>query len=191
MNSDEIILKKFIEGNDEAFTFIYNKYVDVLLSYGVGLGFDREILKDAIHDVFVRLYSNREHLEGVKQLKYYLFRSLKNRLLDIVKSPASGHSNIEDYEFKFYIKADVLDEMIAEEETKYIQSKIEYMLNCLTNKQREIIYLRFIHEMEYEEVAKLLDISIHASRKLVSRAIKRIREERLLAYYFLLLLCQI
>lgn len=191
MNSDEVILKKFIEGNEDAFTFIYNKYVDVLLSYGIGLGFDREILKDAIHDVFVKLYSNREYLRGVKQLKFYLFRSLKNRLLDMMKSPANNLSCIDDYESNFQIKADILDEMIAEEDRMNIRNKIKYMLSCLTSKQREIIYLRFIHELEYEEIAKLLNISVHASRKLVSRAINRIREEWLLACFLLLLLCHV
>ncbi len=45
-----------------------------------------EVLKDAIQDVFVKLYLNRRSLSEVRNLKYYLFRSLKNNLLDMFES---------------------------------------------------------------------------------------------------------
>ena len=56
---DEVVFQRFVDGDDAAFTFIYNKYVDLLLQYGRSLGFEKEVLKDAIQDVFVKLYLNR------------------------------------------------------------------------------------------------------------------------------------
>ena len=82
---DEVVFQRFVDGYDAAFTFIYNKYVDLLLQYGRSLGFEKEVLKDAIQDVFVKLYLNRRSLSEVRNLKYYLFRSLKNNLLDMLK----------------------------------------------------------------------------------------------------------
>ncbi len=52
---DEVVFQRFVDGDDAAFTFIYNKYVDLLLQYGRSLGFEKEVLKDAIQDVFVKL----------------------------------------------------------------------------------------------------------------------------------------
>jgi DNA-directed RNA polymerase specialized sigma24 family protein len=62
------------------------KYADQLLSYGTGLGFERETLKDAIHDVFCKLYADKRFLMNVKSLRSYLFRSLRNRLINIYRS---------------------------------------------------------------------------------------------------------
>ena len=53
---------------------IYNQYIDDLLSYGIGLGFHRELIKDAIQDIFYKLYFKRNELKGVNNTKYYLFR---------------------------------------------------------------------------------------------------------------------
>ena len=50
---DEVVFHRFVDGDDAAFTFIYKKYVDLLLHYGRSLGFEKEVLKDAIQDVFV------------------------------------------------------------------------------------------------------------------------------------------
>ena len=55
---DLFLLDRFINGNDDAFTIIYNRYVNQLMAYGTGWGFDKETLKDAIQDVFYKLYFN-------------------------------------------------------------------------------------------------------------------------------------
>jgi RNA polymerase sigma factor (sigma-70 family) len=104
---------------------------------------------------------------------------LKNRLLDIYKTTAEIDS-LENYELSFSVKATVLDELISEEENSALQKRIENLLNCLTDRQREAVYLRFIQEMEYDEIAALLKMTPHATRKLISRAIQRMREENLI-----------
>jgi RNA polymerase sigma factor (sigma-70 family) len=187
MNTEEQVLRDFMEGSEFAFTSIYNSYADKLLSYGTGLGFGKEILEDAIQDVFVKLYFNRKQLEEVNNLKFYLFRSLKNRLLDIQKTTIET-SDIDHYEVNFSIKTTILDELIAEEDKIDIQNKVNLMLGCLTSRQREAIYLRFIHEMEYEEIGKLLEMTPQAARKLVSRGIGRIREKNLILYFIIFVL---
>ena len=65
---------------------IYNRHIDALLSYGIGLGFPRELIKDAIQDIFYKLSLKQKELEKVDNIKHYLFRMLKNRLLDLSKS---------------------------------------------------------------------------------------------------------
>ena len=75
-NEDEhILLSAFLKGDKNAFSSIYNKYVDELFAYGLGLGFERETLKDAIQDTFFRFYTNKKQLQEVIHLKYYLFQA--------------------------------------------------------------------------------------------------------------------
>ena len=174
---DPILLFSFLKGDNNAFSSIYNKYVDELFAYGIGLGFERETLKDAIQDTFFKFYTNKKQLEGVTHLKYYLFRMLKNRLFDIYKS--SNKENIVDVtNLPFLIEPSVLDELIANEDKATIETEIKNLLKILTDRQKEAVYLRFIQELEYEEVANLLDMTAPAVRKLISRAIKRMRDEK-------------
>ena len=51
------------------------------------------------------------------------------------------------------------------------------MLDTLTPRQQEIIYLRYVQEYDYEQIAELLQISVHGCRKLVSKAILSLREK--------------
>ena len=79
--------------------------------------------------------------------------------------------------------------MIEEEDRKTIEEQIEVYLNLLTSRQREAIYLRYIDEMDYEEIAEILNMTAPAVRKLVCRGIARLRMESLnyLPLYLLLL----
>lgn len=77
--------------------------------------------------------------------------------------------------------------MIAEEERTAIERQIQQYLNLLTGRQREAVYLRFIEEMEYEEIAEVLDMTAPAVRKLICRAIARIRTEDMSLLLFLCL----
>lgn len=173
-DEDTVYLNAFLAGDDDAFTYIYNKYADDLFAFGMGFGFDRETLKDVIQDVFYKLYFDKKKLKKVVRLKYYLFAAFKNKLFDLYRSSVETTTITE--EMPFSVKSTILDHIIGEEEQTAIQEYIDSLLNKVTDRQRTAIYLRFIEEMEYEEVAKLLDMTPPAVRKLVHRAIKRMRE---------------
>ncbi len=176
---------------------IYTLYVDDLFTYGCYLGFAREVVKDAIHDIFIKITTDSDKLDNISNIKFYLFRSLKNRLLDIHKNQRE-HIDLENIdllrEIPFNIQVNVEDLMIEEEEQMQIKTGIEQMLNSLTDRQREIIYLRYVQGYDYPQIAELLQISVHGCRKLVSKAILSLREKFgiffLLGYhsYFLLTL---
>lgn len=182
--SEEALISSILQGDNNAFSLIYGRYANELLAYGIGLGFDRETLKDTIHDIFAKIYDNKGYLKDVRNLKSYLFRSLKNQLINLRKAQAEA-LDISKNEMNFSVTVTVLDELIEDEDRLFVKTEVEKYLNCLTSRQREAIYLRFIQELSYEEIAVLLEMSPHAVRKLTSRAILRIRKENLTLFILL------
>lgn len=180
-------------GKEKDIASIYSLYVDDLFTYGCYFGFDRETVKDAIHDVFVKISSGNDKLDNISNLKSYLFRSLKNRLLDIHKN-LKEHTSVDNYntdislEIPFNIEVNVEELMIEKEEETRIKTEIEQMLNSLTARQREIIYLRYVHEFDYIQISGLLQIPVQSCRKLVSKAILSLREKYGSLIAFLLLI---
>jgi RNA polymerase sigma factor (sigma-70 family) len=159
---------------------IYNNYVDDLFTYSIYLGFDKETAMDAIHDVFYKLASDKKRLNDISNIKSYLFKSLKNRLLDIykVKKRNLELSDIPDSdELPFNFSINIEDELIDVEEKLSIREQIQNMLESLTARQREIVYLRYIQEYDYEQISNIMNISIHGCRKLLSKAMETLREK--------------
>lgn len=187
MNAEETLkLKLFVQGDNDAYAWIYNQYVKDLLSYGMGLGYGKEVLKDAIQDVFLSILQNRESLNEVKNIKFFLLRSLKNRLMNISRD--KKHSvDIDDHQEHYSIKVTVLDKIIEEEKKTSIEQKIESMLGLLSSRQREAVYLRFIQELDYSEIGIILKMQAPSVRNLVARGIAKIRSEHIENIILLLL----
>lgn len=183
------LFTKFNEGDDHAFSFFYEFYINDLYAYGISLGGEREVVKDAIQDIFLIIYFEEKNFSSVDHLKYFLLKSLKNRLYNIYKSKAvSATTGISEDVLGFSITTTVLDRIIDEEDRTMIKQQVDDLLSKLTARQKEAIYLRFMQEMEYEDIAEIMNITQHAARKLISRSLKRLRDDEQLLLICLFML---
>jgi RNA polymerase sigma factor (sigma-70 family) len=169
--------RNFKSGDKEAFAHFYNLYVDVLYRYGTKLTANEELVKDAIHEVFLDLYLKRgKNKTNPENLKYYLILALKRNLIKKLKH------------IKNIINHDIINELLFEpvysieknivemEEHAELNNQVNNALNQLPAKQKEVLYLRFNESLEYIEIAGLMNISIESVRKQVYRALKTVRE---------------
>lgn len=176
MNTDLMWQKFLKEGDNQSFSVIYNTHVDKLFSYGVHLGFNAEICKDAIQDVFYKLYVSKDNLKQVESIAAFLFTSLKNRLIDIVRKD-SKTQDIELIDQSFSIDITILDNIIDAEKAVLLKNRVEELLKSLTAQQREVVYLRYMLELNYNEISELLNINPDSARKLMFRAMRKLREQ--------------
>ena len=176
MNMDKLWQKFLKYGDDHSFSLIYNSHIDKLYSYGIHLGFHSELCKDAIQDVFYKLYLSSENLSGVNNIAAYLFTSLKNRLIDMSRND-SRIQKVELINQSFSIDVTILDDIIDAEKAVLLKNKVEELLASLTPQQREAVYLRYMHDLNYTEISELLDINPDSARKLIFRAMKKLREQ--------------
>lgn len=174
--TEDQIIKNLIRGDRKTFDHIYTCHVDGLYAYGKGFGFSDDELYDVIHDLFLSLLSNTKAFDGIRNIKSFLFTCFKNRLLNIIKTPYE-YSEVDQYEHLFIIEVDLLDEMIDREQAAIRKQKIESLLNTLTDRQREAIYLRYMQKLSYDEIAGMLDLTPKGARKLVARGIDHMRKK--------------
>lgn len=157
---------------------LYREHVHDLFSYALHLGFDRETCQDAIQDVFCKLCTDPIEPASIQNMRFYLLRALKNRLLDLHKQKRNVSELPLDTipeDLPFTIRVTVEDEWIESEEHEKTRQLIERMLQSLTDHQREIIYLRYTHECSYEEIAQLMNISVNSCRKLLYKTLLKLK----------------
>lgn len=168
--------KKFIEKGDEnSFSIIYNHRVDDLYSYGISLGFNKELCKDAIQDTFYKLYINREKLQHVENNTAYLFMTFKHRLIDLNKIERRD-LDLDSVNDSFTIQVTVLEDIIDVENSEIVKKKVASLLNSLTANQREIVYLKYMVGLQHREIATVLNINEESARKLLYRAMEKMRK---------------
>ena len=111
---------------------------------------DREMLKDCIQDVFVKLYTKRGELENVSNIKSYLYVSLRNRLNDefrhnsrISENDLCGSEGVESL-----TSNDEAQRLETIEENNKINTTVNRFMQCLSPRQRQIINLYYIEQMK-------------------------------------------
>lgn len=176
MNID-LIWQKFLQGGDDrSFSAIYNEYVDELYSYGIQWGFRDEICKDAIQDVFYKMYISRNSLKQIKNPAAYLLKSYRYRLIDILrKEVKTQYIDLSDH---FFISENnILEQIIDAEESNLLKNKVEKLLNRLSGQQREALYMKFLLGLGYDEIGEILNINSDSVKKLIYRTMKKLREQ--------------
>ncbi len=164
----------FSEGNEFAFSQLYTQCFPKLFSYSLNLGMSDSQAKDAIQDLFLKLYDRPLLIKDPDTIRAFMFRSVKNHYLNILKKGERSIS-LDTTETAFHFNYIIDDTALAKEEQEEVKQRVDKLLSTLTPRQREIIYFRFLHEMEYEEISKIMNISEQSARNLLHKAFDKVR----------------
>ena len=184
-------------GNKEAVEQLFDIYADPMFAYGIKFISDRELVKDCIQNLFLRLMVHYQHLSEVSNVKSYLLISLRHELMRKIKQ---GHalSFDEDEQLKFHMElatAESMTEDATDDDTIRIKKVLTDELMKLTQRQKEALYLRYVQELPMSEIAVIMDMKNQSVRNLIHRAFQKLREKsdlvKLPQSYIILLLTQL
>jgi RNA polymerase sigma factor (sigma-70 family) len=176
LSDDSVLWQAFKEGDKNSFKIIYFKYFTNLYEYGMRISGDSEIIKDTIHDLFVKLWKNKANLGDVTSLRAYLLvalrRALYNNLQKSSRKPVVEISENAPFEMVFSVESDY----IKKESASAQNQKLKNALDSLTPRQKEVIYLRYFEEMDYSDIAPIMNITVKAVYKLTARGLETLRQ---------------
>jgi len=157
--------------HQKEFLQLVNPFKDKIFRIAKRLLVSVEEAEDATQEVLVKLWNKNESLNGYKSIEALAMTMVKNYCLDQLKSKRAGnmkivHNNYADREAGLQQKL----------EDKDTWSWVEKIINNLPEQQKLIVQMRDIEEMEFEEIAKVLEMNEQAIRTALSRARKTIRE---------------
>jgi RNA polymerase sigma factor (sigma-70 family) len=181
MDEDAKLWQRFLEGDRTVFEYLVQTYYTSLFEYSLKFTLDRDKAKDHVHDLFTTLWERRAHLSHVDQIKPYLLKSIRNNIFK--EFNRSGvFQNINDYEDERVQDESMEMKMISEESIVERQRKINFILDQLTRRQKEIIHLKFYEGLSNEQIADILFISRGAVANLLHQTLKLVKEKWKLHY---------
>ena len=189
ITNDSILWSSFKSGNNDAFEKLYNLYFPILGSYGKRLNSNKTLVEDAIHDVFVELWRRKEFLSEVDNIKYYLFRAVRNKLNENYKDE-HFESSEDINNFLDYLSTLSSEQEIISAENRDSQKKIiSLALNNLSKRQQEVVHLRFFDGLSLDDISLIMDLPKQVVKNLLSKsyAILRVSLKNLLTLLVFLL----
>lgn len=170
------------EGDDAAFGEIYLRYDKLLLIYAYKKLRNREEAKDLVQDVFTWLWNNRNDFSLNTSLSGYLYKSVLNRIFDLVKHKGIIRKYVDSGQHYIEISNADTDYLIRE---KDIALLIEKEISAMPPKMREIYNLKKKYFLSTKEIAAELSLSEHTVSTQMKRALKHLKVKLGLIVLFL------
>ena len=115
--------------------------------------YDADESKDVVSDVFVRLLHNNPSVQ-VEKMEGYLMMAVRNRCLDVL-----SHKSVREQVEKLFSQELKQRHIIARNEDERLDQLMQYIERELPPLSQQILRLRFLQEMTYEEVAQEVGVS--------------------------------
>jgi RNA polymerase sigma factor (sigma-70 family) len=168
---DILLWESFRKGDREAFATLFRNNYDLLFRYGGKFTTNTSQLEDSIQELFVELWQAKSR-NSVVSVRAYLLKALKYKLLKTYRQPRITLS-VGDNDGPFEFSHEHF--LVAGEEEAERKRLVIHALEQLSDRQKEIIYLKFYQDLSYEEVSEIMNINYQVARNLLYQAIKSLK----------------
>ena len=171
--SDEDLLSLLGQGDELAFTIIYQRYHKLL--YVVAYKYLKNdcSAKDSVQQIFYRLWESRSVLIISMNLRNYLYTMLKNHLLNEIRNNYTAmEKNYELAQEKVEYEDDLLDNI----EKKEIEEQLYRAINDLPEQKKQVCLYKLRSNLSNLEIANKMGISVPTVKTHYAQAIKMLRE---------------
>jgi RNA polymerase sigma factor (sigma-70 family) len=157
-----------------ALSSFYNSEYNLLVSIGVYHGFDREQLKDVIHQLFLEFAEKKIDLHMVANPTSYIVTSFKRRLIDIHRYNAK-RSTVDPDPYHDTVQESVEKIMEQSETTNGIAAQLRNVYEQLPERCKKVIFLKYYGGLSNDEIRKRTGLSMRSIYNNLSEGIKQMR----------------
>lgn len=159
INSENELLRKASEGNEQAFKQLFLKYHNSLGLHIFRITNSMVVAEEIVQDVFLKIWMSREALAGVHNFKAYLFVISKNHTLNCLRKLTKERQQRQLFE------ETIIRELTPESNVNIYHSLLDDAIDQLPPQQQLVYILSRHNRLKYIEVANRLNISHESVKK--------------------------
>ncbi len=174
------LISKIKQGDNEAFNNLVKDNLTMVLNFVYRFCYDIELAEDITQEVFIKIWRNINKYDEGKNFKTWMLIIAKNTAIDFLRKrraiPFSSFEAVDgSNDFTENIqdeRIDILCEMIKYDN----QSQLTKVINSLNAKQQLVFYLYYYEELNFQEIADILHISVNTIKSQHLRGLSVLRQ---------------
>ena len=183
---DEKLLRRAQKGDEAAFEELVKLHQKAVFAVCWRICRNEEDAMDAAQETFLAAWRGLAAFRGEAAFSTWLTRLATNASLDILRKKKHcaqeiSAETVEEEGVQLVSEEELPQERLERQEKG---EEVQKALLRLTAEHREVLVLREMREMSYEEIAKALDISVGTVRSRISRGREKLREILLQGNFF-------
>ena len=169
--------------NRKDFEALFNDHYSRLCAYAYNFLKEQEGSEEIAQEVFFKLWINRADIKIESSMESYLYRSVRNACLNLIKHinvrEKYKEHNQEEIEYSEQIDRDPMN-------ASELELKIRASIDLLPEQRKKIFILSRYEQLKYKEIAEQLGLSVKTVENQMGKALQFLRKE--LAEYLPLIL---
>jgi RNA polymerase sigma-70 factor, ECF subfamily len=166
---DITLVQRVQQGDQRAFKLLVERYQRKIYSVALGMVKDKEEARDVAQEAFIKVFKYLDHFKGDASFYTWLYRITVNVCIDVLRKKGSARGD-EHLEFDESVRMDISEANLGALGTKLgtnpqkaalrkeLADKITAAIAQIPETHRQILLLREVEGMSYEDLARTLDI---------------------------------
>lgn len=155
------------EEDRDKFELIYKKYNKIMFYIAKGVLQNDHNAEDAVSLSFIKII---KHLDKINEINCNKTKGLiviivKNTSIDLYRKIKKENENVHNIEEKYELCENIEIE---------VENSVQEAILKLPQKYRDVFFLKYCHQLEYDEIGRVLDIKESTIRSLISRGKKKL-----------------
>lgn len=171
--TDEALITRLKNNDPLALETLFNRYYKPLCQYCTLYTNDYVAAEEIVADLFIRLWDSRKDNDILK-VRNYLFVSVRNLSLNYKQKKKNPVDSIEDITLKpqFFQDTNTPFKILSGREA---DDRILLMIDKLPSRQREVLLMSRIDQIDKQTIAQLLGISVRTVETTLYQSIHQLR----------------
>ena len=168
--SDEYLIQQFVQGNQQALDALYLRYVKTVYTR-VHYVIPKMDVEDVTQEVFIAMLRSLPSFRGEAKFSTWLRTLTNNKVAEYYRKRSRKNDAMQvDLEYAEWSSDNSNDNSMEDRVT------VRHALSRIPKPYREIILLRYIEGMPFNEIADYLNKNVEATKSLHRRAISSLKE---------------
>ena len=177
--TDEVLVKLYAEGNNNAFNVLLERYQEKLFSYILFVVRNQDAADDIFQDTFMKAIVTIQQGRYVENGKFqaWLTRIAHNLIIDYFRQNKNENcvSN-DDVEYDLFndmklSEANVETKMVHEQ----VLDDVKMLIEHLPQNQKEVVFMRYYQGLSFKEIAEVTGVSINTALARMRYALLNLR----------------
>ena len=182
--SDAEVMLRVKAGDQPAFDYLVQKYRRPLVSFMYRMARNAAVAEDLAQEVFLRVYRSRERYEASAKFTTWLYRIATNLAVNHARDTRHERPEVmislDEPDEATGVTMDLADGEMTAEQAMVRRERlmgIRRRIEALPERQRLAVVMHKYQQMDYQQIAEVLELSESATKSLLFRAYETLREQ--------------
>ena len=181
LDEDQVLIKKTLRGDRKAFEELMRKYEKRIFSFVVRMVRNEDTAVDLTQDFFFKIFTVLDKYNYEYKFSTWAYRICYNLVIDHIRKNQAAVDSLDD---DSVTSRDMLesDNVVREDGFKAL-SRLEThdyvwrVVDQIPLKFRELILLRYIQDLKYEEIAEITALPVGTVKNRIFKAKEILKQE--------------